>query len=130
MILLFPNYNFPFDIHFMLPIIINKNITYKILKKRINDFEYKNNFFGLWNSLNFIKADDMEYFFKNKNFILKIDKNYFPKLLDILIANINKKSMYKKSIFYKIIIFLAKSIYRSGLIKIFKFLPLRFHPFI
>ena len=129
-IILFPNYNFPFDIHFMLPIIINKKITYKIFKKKIKNFEFDNNFFGLWDSLNFIKPREIKNFYRNKNFILNIDKKYFPNLLEILIVNINKKSMHKKSIFYKTIIFLAKCVYKSGLIKLYKFAPLRFHPFI
>lgn len=54
-VILCPNYGFPYESHFRLPIIINKDITYKIFKNRIQKFEKENNRQGLWKSLNFVK---------------------------------------------------------------------------
>lgn len=61
-VILCPNYSFPYESHFRLPIIFNKALTYKIFKKRINDFEMRHNCVGLWDSLNFVKRYEFDRF--------------------------------------------------------------------
>lgn len=53
-VILCPNYNFPYESHFSIPIIINKSITRKLFSKHINKFEEDNSCDGLWTSLNFV----------------------------------------------------------------------------
>ena len=43
-----PNYDFPYEPHFVLPIIINKKITEFFFKKKIKKSEIKTNEVGLW----------------------------------------------------------------------------------
>ena len=54
-LVLCPNYGFPYESHFQIPIILNKNLTYKIFKKHIQNFEKKNDYLGMWDSINFVK---------------------------------------------------------------------------
>ena len=54
LVFLCPNYGFPYESHFLLPIIINKEITYKIFKNYIHQFEDKHQRQELWHHLNFI----------------------------------------------------------------------------
>ena len=41
---------FPVESHFKLPILVNKDITYRVFSKSIHKFEVKNDVVGLWNS--------------------------------------------------------------------------------
>ena len=97
-ILLLPNYSVPVEPHFMLPIIYNKEITYKIFKNKIMNHEKIHNRKGIWESLNFIKLKDLKKF------------NFFPielKVGDICLFNWkcahyseNNQSNKSRMIFY------------------------------
>ncbi|MDO9146200.1 MAG: methyltransferase domain-containing protein [Hydrogenophaga sp.] len=54
-IILCPNYSFPYESHFGIPIIFGKDTTSKIFRKYISNFESSKSSFGLWASLNFVK---------------------------------------------------------------------------
>lgn len=58
-VVLCPNYGFPYESHFKIPIILNKAITYAIFEKYLTEFENKNDCNGLWKSLNFVKKRDI-----------------------------------------------------------------------
>ena len=47
-----PNYDFPYEPHFVIPIIINKKFTKFFFKNKINNHEKKTNEIGLWEGLN------------------------------------------------------------------------------
>lgn len=53
----FPNYHFPFDCHFLIPVLINPKFTKLIFSNRIKKRERE--YPGLWNTLNFIKLNDV-----------------------------------------------------------------------
>jgi len=53
LLILCPNYGFPYESHFRLPIIINKTITYRLFRSKIDHFEERECCHGLWKSLNF-----------------------------------------------------------------------------
>ena len=57
-----PNYSFPYESHFRIPIIWNKQLTFNIFKRIISSFEEKNDAYGLWNSLNFVTKKDVKRF--------------------------------------------------------------------
>ena len=70
-LILCPNYAFPYETHFNIPILFNKKITYKFYKNYIDNFEETNNAHGLWNSLNFITYSKLIRFSKSNNLKLK-----------------------------------------------------------
>lgn len=53
----FPNYHFPFDCHFFIPILVSPNVTKRVFSNRIKERE--RDYPGLWNTLNFIKLDNV-----------------------------------------------------------------------
>lgn len=67
LIILCPNYGFPYESHFGIPIVFNKKLTYLIFKNFIKNFEIKSNI-GLWKSLNFVKKRDVKTFLKTNNY--------------------------------------------------------------
>ena len=68
-LILCPNYDFPYEPHFIIPIIYNKEITYKIFKKKIISHEEKTGELGLWDGLNFCSKKKLNIFL-NKIYIL------------------------------------------------------------
>lgn len=54
-IILCPNYSFPYEPHFRLPIFLNKAVTHLLFKKTITAYEVREEAKGLWTSLNFVK---------------------------------------------------------------------------
>ena len=128
-VFLFPNYSFKIELHFMLPIILNKKITYSIFKNKIHDLEKSNSIVGLWDSLNFIKPIELQNYFKNKNYKLFVDKEYFSRMLNQSLKN-SKKNNRKKSIVFLILLLFSKFVSFTGFIRMYKFIPLTFHPFV
>jgi 2-polyprenyl-3-methyl-5-hydroxy-6-metoxy-1,4-benzoquinol methylase len=121
LIILCPNYGFPYESHFRIPIIFNKKTTQYIFRNYIRNFEKLNNFDGLWKSLNFIKKKDvMNFVNKNiylNNLKLKDDLN----IIDFMILRILKdKEFRKRQIFVGIF---ALVMYKLGIIKFLKFFP-------
>lgn len=87
-IILCPNYNFPYESHFGIPLIINKKITYKIFKNYINKFEQKNNCLGLWKSLNFIKKTEIKKYCQQNKSFLKLNLIDDLNILDIMLERV------------------------------------------
>ncbi len=54
-IILCPNYGFPYEVHFGIPLVFTPRLTYAIFNRYITRFEKQNNCHGLWDSLNFVK---------------------------------------------------------------------------
>ena len=63
-----PNYDFPYEPHFVLPIIINKKITEFFFKNKIKKSEIKTNEVGLWEGLYFIGKREVKKFLKENNY--------------------------------------------------------------
>ena len=132
-IFLLPNYNVPVELHFMLPILYNKKITYKIFKNKIINYEKNNDKSGLWDSLNFIKPTDLKKYLEKNNFEIKKDKEYFGRLIKILINNSLNKDIFNKkkmNLMHKLLIYLSITFMFLKLFNLFKFLPTFCHPFI
>ena len=129
-IFLLPNYSFPIEFHFMLPIFLNRDLTYKIFKKKIKKFEITHNREGLWDSLNFIKPKEIKDYYLSKNYDVKFDKCYFINFLSKLVDNINPKSAHRSNMIYYLLVLTAKIFYKTKLINIYQYLPLNFQPFV
>jgi 2-polyprenyl-3-methyl-5-hydroxy-6-metoxy-1,4-benzoquinol methylase len=117
-IILCPNYGAPYESHFQIPIIFNKNLTYKIFEKHIIRFEEKNNFKGLWNSLNFVKKKDIKKYIKLHK---KIELNDDLSIVDYLLQRLFKDKDFRKR--QKVVGFFALILKKIGFIKFLKFFP-------
>lgn len=121
LLILCPNYGFPYESHFRIPIIFNKKKTQHIFYDYINKFEKLNNFEGLWKSLNFIKKKDIINFL-NKNHSFEKPKIYDDlSIIDFMILRIlNDKEFRKRQ---RIIGIFALILYKLGVIKFLKLFP-------
>ena len=70
-IILCPNYSFPCEPHFRLPIFLNKSLTRGVFGKSILSYERREEAEGLWKSLNFVKLRHVKT--KAKSLDLEID---------------------------------------------------------
>jgi 2-polyprenyl-3-methyl-5-hydroxy-6-metoxy-1,4-benzoquinol methylase len=117
-IVISPNSSFWYEPHFSLPILINKNITYSIFKKKINNIETSNNSSGLWQSLNFINTKKLELIGLKFNFKSKLHSNISS---DIILRVFKDLDFKKRKFFVWSICYLAV---KTSFIKLlnFKFL--------
>ena len=104
-LILCPNYSFPFESHFNIPIILNKEITFKIFKKKILNHEDKFNCLGLWKSLNFVKKKDLIKAIKGK---INLDYSIHDEINFFLIERLKKDKEFlkRKRFFYYLTIFI------------------------
>lgn len=121
LIILCPNYGFPYESHFRIPIIFNKLITQYIFQSYISKFEKLNNFEGLWKSLNFVKKKDIINFlninYSLKNLKIKDDLC----IIDFMILRILKDKEFRKR--QRFIGIFALILYKLGIIKFLKLFP-------
>lgn len=91
-IILCPNYDFPYEPHFVIPIIINKKITKFIFNSKITNFEIKENEKGLWDGLSFLGRKKIESILKKNNYNYFLDDGIKTRMLDRL----NSDKAFKK----------------------------------
>ncbi len=80
-VILCPNYDFPYEPHFVIPIIFNKKITKSIFKSRIKKFEEKENEKGLWDGISLLGRKAIEKFLKQKNISYSLDESIKTRML-------------------------------------------------
>ena len=119
-----PNYLFPYEPHFNIPILFNKKFTFKIFKRSIlNKPEVIDNK-GLWKSLNWISPLQIcKFTKKNKT----IEVSYRKKILeDTLVRVLNDKVFSsRRSPWMRLLV--AVMVF-MGIHKIFSHMPLVFQP--
>jgi len=108
-----PNYDFPYEPHFVLPIIINKKITQFFFKNKIKKSEIKTNEVGLWEGLYFIGKREVEKFLRKDNYLFFFDFTIKNRMLDRIIKD--KELKRRQGIGGRIAIF-AKYLYIDKLI--------------
>ena len=91
-VILCPNYDFPYEPHFVIPIIINKKITEFIFNSKIENFEKKENEHGLWDGLSFLGRKKIEKILKNHNYTYFLDDTIKARMLNRL----NSDRAFKK----------------------------------
>ncbi len=120
-LILCPNYGFPYETHFNIPIIINKDITYKIFKRNILYQENIRNAHGLWDSLNFITYNKLVR-------ESKVNKSLQLKVADDVLFRMIERSIYDKQFKkrHKLMSSIAYFFYKCGLLGIFKLRFMRY----
>lgn len=104
-IILCPNYAFHYESHFKIPIIYNKKVTFALFKNKIKDFEKQNKCYGLWDSLNFVKKQEViNEIKKNNNFKINDNLEIIDIIFDRFKNDLEFRSRQMK--FYKLSIFL------------------------
>lgn len=94
-IVLCPNYSFPYESHFRIPIVANKSLTHRVFKKTIADLEAASDTAGLWNSLNFVKKRDVERFIR-QNPDLSLDVKDDTTIIDQMVDRISEDEEFRK----------------------------------
>lgn len=79
-----PNYGFPFESHFGLPIIWNKRLTERAFRQKIQQVERENNLVGLYRSLNFVKLAEVRKVAPEKGLQLEVNSNIICEMIDRL----------------------------------------------
>ena len=121
LIVLCPNYGFPYESHFRIPVIFNKKITYYIFKKLIRVFENKNDCVGLWDSLNFVKKREIMNHLKDSKYSKNLKIIDHLLILDFMVNRIINDREFRKR--QKLIGIIAIALKGLGLLNIFKIFP-------
>ena len=114
LVTVFPNFRFPFDYHFRIPILLNKKITGFIFQHKIRRHEINNNCEGLWSSLNFIKVKELKELLDRLGFIVRHSTFAF----DYILEQINSDRALVRRV--GILGTIAKFAYDVGALKIFR----------
>lgn len=120
-----PNYSFPYESHFFIPVLFNKRTTYRFFKNYIDTFEMNNNYnanlTGLWNSLNFVKKRNVIKFIRNNKRILCFDLKDEVDIIDDLVKRfVNDAEFQKRQVLLGNIALFMKKI---GIFNFIKFFP-------
>lgn len=83
-IVLCPNYSFPYEPHFQIPIVFTKKITHALLGKTIKKFEKTNDCAGLWKSLNFVKLSKVKHRARMLNLNVGLNKTILREMVSRL----------------------------------------------
>jgi len=124
-LILCPNYSFPYEPHFKIPIILNKKITYFLFKNKIKNYEEKNNCFDLWENLNFVNSNSLSQDAANN----KLNITFNQKILRDMINRLaDDKEFFNRQ---KGLAWVAQFMMKTGLLKIFEYpFMFRFNPYL
>ena len=121
LIVLCPNYGFPYESHFRIPVLLNKKITYYFFKKFIRRFENKNDCRGLWESLNFVKKRDVIDYLKDSIYGKNLEMKDNLSILDFMVNRITSDREFRKR--QKVIGTIAIALKGIGILNILKLFP-------
>ena len=121
LIILCPNYGFPYESHFGIPIIINKKLTYLIFKNYIKNFEIKKSNIGLWKSLNFVKKREVRSFLKTNNYCGDFKMIDHKNIINNMITRSLNDGKFRER--QKFISFIAIFLRKTGIIKLLILFP-------
>lgn len=113
-VMLFPNYGLPYESHVRIPIIINPKITYHLFKNKIKRYEEVNRFYGIWDSLNFVRFSSVRKQIER----LGLQSHFDTGIVEQMINRLDEdKEFYKRQ---RTIALVAKFIKKFGLLQLFK----------
>ena len=108
-----PNYDFPYEPHFVLPIIINKKITQFFFNKKIKKSEIKTNEIGLWKGLHLTGKREIKKFLIKKKYNYVFDYSIKDRMIERILND--QELRRRQGVGGKIAIF-AKYLYLDKLI--------------
>ena len=91
-----PNYSFPYESHFKIPILINKPITGNIFARAIKRFEEQNQAAGLWHSLNFVKKRHVFSYVESRQNQLDLEVVDDTSIVDDMVSRLHDDPEFKK----------------------------------
>lgn len=80
-IILCPNYAFPYESHFKVPVLGSANLTRRVFAKRIERIENDLQAEGLWSSINFITVPAVAAHARKQGFDVDFDKGILARML-------------------------------------------------
>ena len=113
-IVLCPNYGFPYESHFGIPIIVNKSVTARLFAKYIERVESEMNTAGLWSSLNFVRKSEVDVFCRRRGLSFYDRRD----ILDVMVGRLLSDPIFRKrhvSLFY-----IARLIKALGVVALLK----------
>lgn len=112
-VILCPNYGFPYEPHFKLPILISPAITQKLFSRYIKTFEAENDTRGLWSSLNFVKLKDVRQTCREIGLHVKFN----TQITEEMIRRLDEDSEFAKR--QGVLSLAAKFLKKTGLLGLF-----------
>ena len=123
-VILCPNYGFPYESHFKLPILYDKRLTQRIFRRKIEQYEADNLCRGLWESLNFVKWSAVRKAAAKQR--LKI--TYNTSILRQMIERLNYDAAFAQR--QQKVAILARLMLGSGIVRLLETAALqRFNPY-
>lgn len=116
-VVLCPNYSFPYESHFRIPIFLNKSLTHSVFRKSISKLEEDTDTAGLWNSLNFVKKRDVERYIR-RNDDLSLALRDDTTIIDDMVDRVSEDEEFRKR--QKIIGSIAIGAKKLGLFEVIK----------
>lgn len=109
-VILCPNHGFPYEPHFSVPVIINKEITYRLFRKKIERHESNADCGGLWSSLNLVTWSEV----RKQGTDLDLSIRFDSSVLRGMIERLGEDEEFAQR--QKNIAFLAQLLLKSGVV--------------
>lgn len=124
-VILCPNYSFPYEPHYALPVLVNKELTRRVFRGRIARYDARNRTQDLWTSLNFIKKREVIAFCRGRGIRLSFDEAIMTRMVQKLWTD-DAFAERQRSLAAP-----AKLLHRMGVTRLVERFPLnRFSPYI
>ena len=123
-LILCPNYGFPYESHFSLPVLFGKRFTYKIFRKKIERHETEHDCHGLWETLNFVKWSKVKRYLETQCLQVEFEK----RMLRQMIERLDYDPEFAER--QKTVAFVSRLALKTGILRLFEF-PLFYpvHPY-
>jgi SAM-dependent methyltransferase len=119
-----PNYGFPYESHFGLPIIGGKRLTGKVFRGKIEKHESERNAAGLWDSLNFVTWGQLRAALVGS----KLNPEFDSAFLERMVSRLQTDPEFRRR--QGSIAFAARMVASTGLLSALRWKQLwRYHPY-
>jgi SAM-dependent methyltransferase len=122
--ILCPNYNFPYEPHFSIPLLLSKRLSFKIFNRKITIHEREQNAEGLWRSLNFITYTEVKSYCKDNDINIDFDK----RIMALMLKRLTYDSEFARR--HPSFVWPVSVALRLKLDEVVKLLPLRLQPYL
>lgn len=120
-VILCPNYGFPYESHFRVPIILGKTVTRALFKRKIVNHEVRTHAAGLWDSLNFVSLRQIR---RELMIHRKLRMIRHSRILDEQIERLRSDPEFLER--QRVLGVLAAALSRVGITRLFRVWPLEY----